>query len=365
MDAAGKLQMYTADLRPSRSIRPFPKFEKPRLEGFFSVDEHRNYQDSLTNLKYLKIPAKVKFDLNKGDDIYVVKPASADEEKLNHLLEFLIVNKTEKPNIPDFLCFRGLLTMLMLTPYEQEPWIILATKFKGTIFLCNKRTERAKATRLKQTERDRKFMRYGFKFESFILADSPSEPAPGSSKPVIEAEEFCAMFSTLIDGKKILYGAEIDGVTAEQPCHSLKELRETPMVEVKVKRRETNERQVTNFYKFKSIKWWMQSFLVGIDSIHVGLRNDAGIVDELQRIKLKTISDEAKRNDFWHATVAANFLNDLLKRISTDMRHVDNPHIVFRYQWDPSISDYITCNKFEGERYTFLTTEYIRSREAV
>lgn len=359
--------MHTTDLRPTRTIRPFPKFERPNLEGCFSVDEQRKYQDSMKiTLKYLKIPTRVNFDLNKGDDIYVVKPPSADEERLKHLLQFLMLNKPTTNKVPDFVCFRGLLTMLMNTPYEErEPWIVLATKYKGIIFLCKERTEREKATRLGHTERDRKFMRYGFKFESFILSDDPSEPAPGSTKPVIEAKEFCAMFSTSIGGRKVLYGAEMDGVIAKQPCESLNELRKVPMVEVKVKRRETNERQVLNFYRFKAIKWWLQSFLVGIDSIHVGLRNDVGIVDEVQQIPIKTLTDEAKRNDFWHATVAVNFLNDFLKTVANYLRHVDNPHIVLRYQWDPCRSDFITCNKLEGERYTFLTAEYIKSMETV
>lgn len=353
--------MNSAELRPSHQIRPFPNFTRPSLEGYFSVDEHREFNNSMKNLKYLKIPANVKFDLNKGDDVYCEKLPSADEEKLDHVLKFIMQNKSAVKIKPDFVCFRGLLTVIMNTPYEeQEHWVILATKFKNTIFLCKQRTEEEKAMKRRLTERDKKFMRYGFKFEGFIFSDNPSSPAPGSSKPVNESEEFSAVFKTTIEGKKILYAAETDGVISNNPIQSLEELKRIPMVEVKVKRRENNDRQLINFYKHKARKWWLQSFLVGIDSIHVGLRSDDGIVDEVQRIPLKQFSDEAKRNDYWHGTVSMNFLNDFLNAVSRDMRHVDNPDIVFRYQWDPQIAGFITCDKFEGTRYTFLSTEFIR-----
>lgn len=360
--------MNQTDLRPSRSIRPFPKFSLPVLEGFFSVDCNRNYQDSLCNLKYLKIPSKVNFNLNEGDDTYVEKPASADNEQIIHLLTFIMKHKDTimtKVTAPDFVCFRGLLRLLMSTPYEErEPWIVLATKFKNTIYLCAETTQLKKSEKLQRSERDKKFMRYGFKFESYVLSDHPSKPAPGNSHPVIEPEEFCIMFSTEIDGKKILYGAEMDGVISKVPLKSVDDLRKVSMVEVKVKRRETSERQLTNFYKFKARNWWLQSFLVGVNAIHVGVRNDDGIVEEVKRVTIKELSDEAKKNNFWHGTVAMNFLNDFLKKISRDMKSIDNPTLVYRYQWDSSRSDFITMQQFEGHRHAFLPPDFIKSLEA-
>ena len=209
-------------------------------------------------MKYLKIPSKVNFDLNKGDDDYVDKPPSAEHEKINQLLNFILHNKNviSHQKKPDFVCFRGLLRLLMSTPYEpKEAWIVLATKFKNTIYLCAEETQSKKVEKMKRTARDIKYCRYGFKFESYILSDHPSQPAPGNSQPVIEAEEFCAMYSSAIDGKKILYGAEMDGVIADRQCKTIEDLRKLEMVEVKVKRQENNERQLTNFYRFKSRNW--------------------------------------------------------------------------------------------------------------
>lgn len=354
------------DLRPSQNIRPFPKFTKPMLEGAFSVDKDRNFEDSFSNLKYLKVPSKVNFDLNKGDDTYVDKPSSAANEQISQLLTFILHHKEmmSRQLKPDFVCFRGLLRLLMSTPYEaKEPWIVLATKFKDTIYLCGEETQLKKAEKLRQTPRDIKFMRYGFKFESYILSDNPSSPAPGNSQPIIESEEFCAMYSSEIDGKKVLYGAEMDGVVSSEPCTSLEALKKLEMVEVKVKRRETNERQLTNFYRFKSRNWWLQSFLVGIESIFVGIRNDDGIVGEVKKVSLKELSDEAKKNNYWHGTVAMNFLNDFLKKVSKDLKGIDDPYTVFRYQYDTYRSDFVTQHKADGQKFCFLTPEYITAME--
>lgn len=339
------------------------------MNGFFSVDGDRKYQDSICNLKYLKIPSRVDFNLNLGDSSYVDKPESAQDEQLTHILTYLEKHKAmmmSSQTTPHFVCFRGLLRMLMSTPYEErEAWIVLATKFKNTIYLCSQETQQKKSDKQRRTARDVKFMRYGFKFESFLLSDHPSEPPPGSSKPIIEAEEFCAMFSTELDGKRILYGAEMDGVIASQPCRSLDDLKKVPLVEVKVKRRETNERQVFNFHKFKSRNWFLQSFLVGIDTIHVGLRDDNGFVDEVRRVSLKELSDEAKKNDFWHATVAMNFLNDFLKMVSRDMQQIDDPFVVHRYHYDPARSHFVSSQRLDGHQHAFLTKDFVASMNSL
>lgn len=350
------------DLQPSKTIRPFPKFSRPEIVGFFSVDEDRNYQDSIRNLKYLNIPKRINFNLNKGDETYQDKPESAENEQLKHLLNFIkkhpdiIISRNE----PNFVCFRGLLSRIMNTPYEdREAWILKAIRFKGTIYLCAEETSYKKAEKRRRTEKDIKFLRYGFKFESYILSDHPSKPAPGNSKPVIEAEEFCAMYSTEIAGKRILYGAEMDGVISKIPVRNLEELRKVQMVEVKVKRRELSDRQLSNFYRFKARNYWIQSFLVGIDSIFVGFRNDEGTVEEVKQIPLKELSDEAKRNDYWHGTVAANFLNDFLNKVVRDLNKFDNPDVIFRYEWDPSRSNCITTSQLNDHKFSFLTPDFI------
>lgn len=353
------------DLIPNRDTsRPFPKFQRPMIKGAFSLDQNRSFHNGLENLKYLKIPQKINFNLNDGDDKYREKPASASDERIDHLLKFIMENQAhvisgKRLNV-DFVMFRGLMRLIMCTPYEnRETWIINAIKFRGTIFLCAEETIEKKNQKAKETARDKMFQRYGFKFESYILSKDPNEDPPGNKKPVNEGEEFCVMFQAELNAKNILYGAEMDGVKikSNEPIKNIQQLQKASFVEVKVKRYEDNDRQEMNFYKFKGRNWWCQSFIVGIDKIHVGLRDDNGIVHEIKAYDLKELSNKARSSNFWHPNVCMNFLNDFLDKISSDMKHVDDFNLIYQYSYNPR-------NNFVNSRLlnsrTFLSDEFIQ-----
>ncbi|KAG5671409.1 hypothetical protein PVAND_001607 [Polypedilum vanderplanki] len=358
--------MAERKLYPNCDLKPFPSFTRPYICGVFSLDSQRDYHDGMSNLNYLKIPQKVNFNLNLGDDKYMEKSVSADEEKLKHLLTFIMKNCDKviinKRVNADFVCFRGLLKTIMCTPYEwHESWIILASKFKETIYLFAVETEQKKNKRLAETKRDKMFQRYGHKFENYIFSNDPSQMPLGSEKPVIENEECCVMFSTKLAGRNsILYGAEIDGIQSNKKITSLDQLRQFPLVEAKVKRRETNERQIDNFYKHKARNFWCQSFLVGIDKIILGLRDDNGFVGEVTEMSLKKLSDEAKHRNYFHATVCVNFLNDFLEKVKYDMRNIkDEPSIIFKYEWNTQIADYIITHQINDSNYKFITQDFV------
>jgi RAT1-interacting protein len=163
----------------------FPNISKPKIVGSFSVDKLRTYQNDNSNLKYLVLPKdkKFSFNLNEGFELYQFKPEQSHAEKIDHLLSYILKNldksKQRDDGAPaagqflrhDFVCFRGLMRLLMCTPYEfRESWSILATKYKGTIYLCAKELEEKRMERLNATDMSKKICAYGFKFEQFILA---------------------------------------------------------------------------------------------------------------------------------------------------------------------------------------------------
>lgn len=355
-------------LKLNHDIRqPFPKFSRPQICGVFSVDSQRCYRNGMENLKYLNIPKNINFNLNLGDDKYLEKPNSSKDEKIKHLLAFIMNNRqqvitNERVNA-DFVCFRGLLKVIMCTPYEKEDWIIVASKFKGTIYLCAVQTEQKKNEILRQTEKDIKFTRYGHKFENYVLSKNPNELPAGNNEPTIESEEFCIMFSTKIANNLMLYGAEIDGVESKEEIKSLEQLRKVQLVEVKVKRRESNERQKQNFYRFKSRNYWSQSYLVGIERLFVGIRDDSGIVEEVKPMTLRELYEPSQRNNFWHPTVCINFLNDFLETVKRDMQKIadnnDSSIHTLKYEWKSNSQNYITCQRFDQTESLF-TNEFLR-----
>lgn len=52
--------------------------------------------------------------------------------------------------------------------------------------------------------------------------------------------------------------------------------------------------------RFKLLKWWCQSFLVGIETIYCGFRDDDGIVSSVKDFKVKDLPKMAKVGK-WYA----------------------------------------------------------------
>lgn len=158
-----------------------PYMSKPKIIGYFSVNGDREYCEDASNCKYLSkvsFDETVNIDLNHGME-NVIRKTNDRDEKIDFLLHYIsknlpeLRNKKEDPQkilAVDFVCFRGLLRMLMCAPYEQlDNWIVLATKYKGTIYLCAQDTEECKKKRATQDEKTKRVLSYGFKFEQYML----------------------------------------------------------------------------------------------------------------------------------------------------------------------------------------------------
>lgn len=162
------------------------RITKPNIVGYFSIDQNRQFIPDYSNCKYLKLPPNnqpIHFNLNDGYELVQQKPESAKGEKLDHILRFILLNlkklvtvNTSRENAQKFLhfdiiCFRGKLRMLMCAPYEfRDGWSLLATKWKGNIYICELETDKDKIKRQSQTAESKKICSYGFKFEQYIMS---------------------------------------------------------------------------------------------------------------------------------------------------------------------------------------------------
>lgn len=104
---------------------------------------------------------------------------------------------------------------------------------------------------------------------------------PDTTQGVDEAEEFCCLFQSRLGDNRLLYGAEMDGVSSEKVLAEPINWKGVKFVELKTSRNVETRRQEENLKKFKLIKWWCQSFLVGIENVICGFRDDHGIVRNL------------------------------------------------------------------------------------
>ncbi|XP_028038221.1 decapping nuclease DXO homolog [Bombyx mandarina] len=335
----------------------FPRFDRPKVIGYIG----------LHNLKFCKTlrDKKVCFDLNLHLDKVKRKPVDRDV-KLDDLLHFLLTQE-HRLNFPiqktindaPIHCYRGLMTCVACTPYENtEPWKIVAILHKGNIYLCARDTDEKKSRNRNMSEKDKQFTSWGFKFEQFMTSDHP-EANPNPDVPVDETEEFSLVLTTKLNNHKIIYGAEMDAIRCDKvvvpsppsndadPQTVLEYLCDKEFIELKTNRHIENNKQEINFRRYKCKKWWCQSFLVGVDTILCGFRNDKGIVEELKVFTVKELSKQSKK--YWSGNVCFNFLDTfftyvkrcLIRRVKqkygekalTNLHNL--PLVTLLFEWNP------------------------------
>ncbi len=99
--------------------------------------------------------------LNKGKFRPAGESSSDDDASLDSLLT-------------DFVCYRGLFTMIMCTPYERrDDWILSAVKYRNTIFLHKEETPAQRRQRSQASERMKRMCSWGYKFEQCVNSDRP------------------------------------------------------------------------------------------------------------------------------------------------------------------------------------------------
>ncbi|XP_061712220.1 decapping and exoribonuclease protein-like [Cydia pomonella] len=361
----------------------FPNFRRPTVIGYIGL-ENLKYARKINN-------TKVNFDLNVQLENAIHKPEGLDV-KLNDLLQFLLEHEA-RLNMPRenklqnarFFCYRGLMTCVACTPYEnKEPWKIVVMLFKGNIFLCARDTEEKIKRVSNMTQEEKKFTSWGYKFEQYILSDTP-DTEPNPNIPVDETEEFSLIFKTHLNQHSIIYGAEMDGIccnngriapppTTEIGADAIVQYLSTKeFIELKTSKQMEHPRQEASFRRFKTKKWWCQSFLVGIDTVLCGFRDDAGIVKELKTYRMRDLTRMSQR--YWNPNVCFNFLDAFLSYVKRCLasvirqKHGDNavnnlqalPLISILLEWRPGMpvqlaGDY--CHEDDTILHEWFTSKF-------
>ena len=118
-------------------------------------------------------------------------------------------------HFPKNFTFRGLLTVLLCTPYERrDGWLIDVVRWRGTLYLLQVDTNKRKEEKRNESRRQKQMSSWGYKFEQLMTSAVPGE-APNTETPVNENEEFCCLFRTRIGKVSVVYGAEMDAYQSD------------------------------------------------------------------------------------------------------------------------------------------------------
>lgn len=285
----------------------FPFFARPYMVGEYTVDRQRRMQLGRAAAKYVytKSFGRVEMDLNIGYDTFEEKDGG--DERVDMLLEWITRLSPAGGNLKkvlhetDMVCWRGLLTKIAVTPFStNDHWRFLAHREKNVIFLCEESTDQTIQRKENMTMREKIMTYWGHKFEQYVTVDS-NDTVPDTTGIVSCKEEFGVVSRSSIAAPngppiRLLYGAEIDAVD-----------KDGQLVEMKTQRNALEG----GFWKQKSLKWWLQSFLVGIEEIVVGYRDDNGIVFRVEPLRV----DSLPRSGQWESSVCLRFLSRVLSAV--------------------------------------------------
>ncbi|XP_066594014.1 decapping and exoribonuclease protein-like isoform X2 [Prorops nasuta] len=358
-------------MKINSKLGPCPDITDIKVVGYYSIVEEEDsvpkrgkkliIKSDCSKLRFYKHPnGIINYDLN----ITITRDKVTEKtQALNYMLKWISENMSviqEKDPYgyggkPHFVSIKGTIGTLLCTPSEKrDGWIICAVKFQDVIYLSVYKEDKESQTFWKQNNHMSKFTKWGFKFEQYVLSDSPdSEPKP--AQPVVDLEEFCCVFRAQFGKFTLLYRAEIDGVKLHNKADDLLK-QKAEFVEVK-----TNGERYDYAFKHKLrdnhkyIKWWAQSYLANTQTIICGFRNPTGIVKSIKIFKLSEIeeniacSDKCKRSalqilTYIHDNVVKNY-DECIYKFSFD---VDQQDTIFMQELSPS-----------NEKYNFLPKDFI------
>ena len=177
--------------------------------------------------------------------------------------------------------------------------------------------------RKKDLARHERMSYWGFAFEEFVTSEKPHTNA------VDCRESFCIVTkSKLGENTKLLLGGEVDCWNGENQGLS-------GYIELKTTRKIDTKKQRFNFEKFKLLKWWAQSFAVGVRQILVGFRDDDGMVQKMQNLetmKLPSYALAADKKNAWRPEMALLFAEKVLTFIRETMeKYPENSRALVEY----------------------------------
>ncbi|PLN79234.1 HLA class III protein Dom3z [Aspergillus taichungensis] len=312
--------------RTTFDIQPIGRFygsnttiRRPREITSFSYDDNHEFHLGDLSLRYY-YPPSLPADLNKGFDSFQ-KLDDAGDEHLDALLESIIAleKETGKKCEADVITWRGMMTKILTAPFDNmNGFEMNATCFQGTIFIEENNAFKNQQKQIQHSQRmppgmaSQELMAYwGYKFETLSVLNQPWDPTPRheiedrEDLTVNNNAQYCSVARTGIGHTKLVIGGEVDALWDCKP-----DRKEDPInwVELKTSAEIRNDRDMFK-YERKLLKFWAQSFLLGVPKIIVGFRDQHGILRRLEEVETASIPSKVKKvgRNTWDGNICINF----------------------------------------------------------
>ncbi|KAI9275589.1 RAI1 like PD-XK nuclease-domain-containing protein [Phascolomyces articulosus] len=344
----------------------FPEYKQPVEVNSYSIDGDRRVWFDNRELKYYAKPQLTPAtpSLSYNYDRFIQRDETIPEHidtLLDALTDAKSKNEVDNHNTnADIITWRGIMTKLFATPFSRnEPWELRVTRHKGTIYIEEQQTEQKRISETSKNERQKIMSYWGYQFEAMCTTSEPNGDAPAvdeTLEPPNTNVQYCVVVRTRLGNSSVIMGAEVDCIEGLKPGNGegspLKQY-----IELKTSRRIDVERQQISFEKYKLLKFWAQSFLVGVPRVICGFRDDDGVLSHLETIKTLEIPRQVRgKQNMWEPSACMNFTDQFLDWLKTVVTK-DDPEVTYSVVWkEPWREISITCN---GKKDTFLTQRYL------
>ncbi|KAI9785000.1 MAG: decapping endonuclease targeting mRNA [Geoglossum umbratile] len=306
-------------------IHPLERFagssaaiRRPKEIACFSYDDQHKFHLDESSLRYY-YPPRIGADLSRGFDTFEKLDDTADDH-LDSLLATIaaLEKETGKQCDADFITWRGMMTKIMITACNDRGFEMNATLFQGTIFIEENHDFKQAEWDAQRSQKPRPggqsqelMCFWGYKFETLSLLPAPWDATP---RDYIEAREdqvvnnsaqYCSVVRTGIGKSKLVIGGEVDAVWDCKP-----EDKDAPINWVELKTSEEISQHPNSLFRFeqKLLKFWAQSFLLGVPKIIVGFRSRNGVLKSIEELETKSIPAIVKRGSrAWDGNLCINF----------------------------------------------------------
>ncbi|KAF9473916.1 RAI1-domain-containing protein [Pholiota conissans] len=186
------------------------------------------------------------------------------------------------------IAWRGVMTKILTAPFEnRDGWEMNVMNVGGTLYFEEHLTEAKLQEKNNMDARQRQQTYYGYAFESYSTSEEPLSaqgvaPAPGVppgwSGDVDTNVQWCSVVRTKLGDMRMILGGEVDCVRGKYTGKT------DAFVELKTSLAIRGPYDETRFER-KLLKFYFQSFLLGVPEIVVGFRTPAGVVSTVQSFK--------------------------------------------------------------------------------
>ncbi|KAG9245313.1 protein RAI1 [Calycina marina] len=315
------------------NIQPIGRFagqsaviRRPKEISCFSYDDKHQYRQDDSSIKYY-YPPDLGTDLCKGFDTFQKLDDTADDH-LDSLLKSVMDFEKKSGNKVDagVITWRGMMTKLMSAIFsDRDSFEMNATLFQETIFIeenheYKRQSQARQSAQVSQQGRPSQDMMsfWGYKFETLALLPASWDEV---SRDYIENRDkeivnnyaqYCSIVKTGIGNTPLVIGGEVDAVWDLKP----EDGSPANWVELKTSAEFRNDWDMTTFER-KLMKFWIQSFLLGVPKIIVGFRSPDGILKRIEELDTASIPGTVKRRGrgTWDGNMCINFASELLEFI--------------------------------------------------